>query len=121
MAREGRLLVALAEVAVLDRVLRRQPVPARRLAERRARLPDGENAGQLLPIFGLHRALKLRRDRLLKVRLPDPGDDTQRAGLVGGAACAWCAEDCLRLACDTEAAAVETNHLLRQYFPKAPT
>ena len=78
-----------------------------------ARSPDGETAAQLRRIFGLHRDLKARCDRLLRVRLPDQDSDAQRAGLVGGAACAWCAEDILRLARDIEAAAVETNRLLR--------
>ena len=58
--------------------------------------------------------LKSRRDRLLRVRLPDPDSDARRTGLIGGAACAWCAEDILRLARDIEAAAVETNRLLRK-------
>ena len=78
------------------------------------RSPDGEIAAQLLRIFGLHRDLKSRRDRLLRVRLPDPDSDARRTGLIGGAACAWCAEDILRLARDIEAAAVETNRLLRK-------
>ena len=79
-----------------------------------ARSPDGETAAQLLRVFGLHLGLKSRRDRLLRVRLPGPDSDAQPAGLAGRAACAWCAEDILRLARDVEAAAVETNRLLRQ-------
>ena len=79
-----------------------------------ARSPDGEAAAQLRRIFGLHSDLKSRWDRLLRGRLPDPNSDARRADLVGGAACAWCAEDILRLARDIEAAAVETNRLLRK-------
>ena len=79
-----------------------------------ARSPDGETAAQLLRIFALHRDLKSRRDRLLRVRLPDPDSDARPTGLAGRTACAWCAEDILRLARDIEAAAVETNRLLRQ-------
>ena len=79
-----------------------------------ARSPDGETFAQLLRIYGLHRDLKSRRDGLLRIHRPDPDSDAQRAGLVGGAACAWCAEDILRLARDIEAAAVETNRLLRK-------
>ncbi len=78
------------------------------------RSPDGETAAQLRRIFGLHRDLKSRRDRLLRVRLPGPDSDAQPSNLLGGAACAWCAEDILRLARDIEAAAVETNRLLRK-------
>ena len=79
-----------------------------------ARSPDGETFAQLLRIDRLHRALKSRRDGLLRIHRPDPDSDAQRAGLVGGAACAWCVEDILRLARDIEAAAVETNRLLRK-------
>ena len=79
-----------------------------------ARLPDGGAAAQLRRIVGLHGDLKSRRDGLLRGRLPDQDSDAHRAGLVGGAACAWCAEDILRLARDIEAAAVETNRLLRK-------
>ena len=84
-----------------------------------ARSPDGGTAAQLLRIFKLHRDLKSRRDRLLRVRLPGPDSDAQRPGLVGGAACAWRTEDILRLARDIEAAAVETNRLLRKGLPSS--
>ena len=79
-----------------------------------ARSPDGEAAAQLRRIFGLHSDLKSRWDRLLRGRLPDPNSDARRADLVGGAACAWCAEDILRLARDIEAVAAATNRLLRK-------
>ena len=79
-----------------------------------ARPPDGETAAQLRRIYGLHRDLKSRRDGLLRIHRPDPDSDAQRAGLLGGAACAWCVEDILRLARDIETAAVETNRLLRR-------
>ena len=81
----------------------------------KARSPDGETAAQLLRIFGLHRDLKSRRDRLLRVRLPGPDSDAQRPGLAGGAACAWRTEDILRMARDFEAAAIEANRLLRKH------
>jgi hypothetical protein len=80
----------------------------------RARSPDGESAAQLLRIFGLYRDLKARRDSLLKIGRPDPDEDARRTGVLGQAACAWCAEDILSLARQIEAAAVETNHLLRK-------
>ena len=79
-----------------------------------ARSPDGETAAQLLRIFGLHRDLKSRRDGLLRFRPANPDTGARRCASCGGAACAWCAEDILRLAREIEAAAVETNRLLRK-------
>jgi hypothetical protein len=78
------------------------------------RSPDGEIPAQLLRIFGVYRDLKSRRDALLRFRPANPDAGARRSDSGGGAACAWCAEDILRLAREIEAAAVETNRLLRK-------
>ena len=78
-----------------------------------ARSPDGETAAQLFRILDLYRDLKSRRDGLLRFRPANPDTGARRCASGGGAACAWCAEDILRLAREIEAAAVETNRLLR--------
>jgi hypothetical protein len=73
----------------------------------------GELGAQLSHILGRYRELKERRDGLLR----GEGGGAGRSGLDSGpAACAWSTEDILRVARESEAAAIEANRLLRKHL-----